>query len=257
MGASPSRFPISGAAAPHTPHPTPLCPSLPLRASALKIPHKLAAFKYNISMNLKAFRLALASALCALLPDANAWMSDWAPEFQCTPAEVQTLSGASVSNYVCAVQDNLAFSWQYCEGYALDLNGDGINDQVFFLPWMGNGLSADGYNVHFIVSDGAKGWTKTVMEGYGVTKSDLVKVADKTYFRHSAFFNEFEKSKHNHWVYQVFSFDKKGVMKCGNKDFGKLFPAVTIYYVKPRFKQIDLTRRDRRKIADETMPDSL
>ena len=76
-------------------------------------------------------------------------------------------------------------------------------------------------------------------------------------FSDSAFFNEFEKSKHNHWVYQVFSFDKKGVMKCGNKDFGKLFPAVTIYYVKPRFKQIDLTRRDRRKIADETMPDSL
>ena len=45
-------------------------------------------------------------------------------------------------------------------------------------------------------------------------------------------------------------------MKCGNKDFGKFFPAVTEYYVKPRFKQIDLTRRDRRKIADETKPTS-
>ena len=205
-------------------------------------------------MNLKAFRLALASALCALVPAANAWMADWAPEFPCTPAEVRALSGASVSNYVCSVREESEFFWEYCEGYALDLNDDGIKDQVFILPWMGNGLNAFGYTVHFVVSNGAKGWTKSVLEGYGATKSDLVKVADKTYFRHSALFNEFEKSKHNHWVFQVFSFDRKGAMKCGNKDFGKLFPAVTVYYVKPRFKQIDLTRRDRRKIADKTKP---
>ena len=205
-------------------------------------------------MNLKAFRLALASALCALLPDANAWMSDWAPEFQCTPAEVQTLSGASVSNYVCAVQDNLAFSWEYCEGYALDLNGDGVKDQVFIIPWMGNGLNATGSEVHFIVSNGAKGRKKTVMEGYGVDKSDFVKVAGKTYFRHSKFFEQFEKSQHNHWVYQVFSFDKNGAMRCSNADFVKKFPAVTIFYNNPKFKQIELTKGDLKKIADGTKP---
>ena len=59
------------------------------------------------------------------------------------------------------------------------------------------------------------------MEGYGVEKSDFVKVAGKTYFRHSEFFEHFEKSQHNHWVYQMFSFDKSGAMKCSNGDFGK------------------------------------
>ena len=201
--------------------------------------------------------LALASALPILFFstfNANAWMDQWAPEFTATAAEVQALSGTGVSNYVCAIVWEYEplyspLSWQFSEGYALDLNGDGINDQVFFIPWIGNGLNADGYDVHFFVSNGAKGWMKTVMQGYGVDKSDFVKVAGKTYFRHSDFFHEFEKSKHNHWVYQVFSFDEKGVMRCGNADFGKLFPAVTIFYKKPRFKQIELTKGDLEKIA--------
>ena len=209
-------------------------------------------------MNRKTFGLAFVSALFVLVPtfDANAWMDKWAPAFKATPAKVQVLPGTSVSNYVCAVREESEFYWEYCKGYALDLNGDGIKDRVFILPWMGNGLKASGSEVHFIVSTGAKGWKKTVMEGYGVEKADLVKVAGKTYFRHSEFFEHFEKSQHNHWVYQVFSFDKSGAMKSSNGDFGKQFPAVTIFYNNPKFKQIELTQGDLKKIADKTKPTS-
>ena len=209
-------------------------------------------------MNRKVFGLTIASAVFAffLTFDASAWMDQWAPEFKASAANVQTLPGSSVSNYVCTVREDFEFCWKYCEGYALDLNDDGIKDQVFILPWMGNGLNASGYDVHFIVSNGAKGRKKTVMEGYGVDKSDFVKVSGKTYFRHSKFFEHFEKSQHNHWVYQMFSFDKNGTMRCSNADFGKQFPAVTIYYINPKFKQIELTKRDLEKIAAETKPKS-
>ena len=209
-------------------------------------------------MNRKPFGLMLASSVFALILtfDANAWMDQWAPAFKSTPADVQSLPGTSVSNYVCAVREESEFYWKYCEGYAIDLNGDGIKDRVFILPWMGNGLNASGNDVHFIVSTRAKGWKKTVMEGYGAEKADLVKVAGKTYFRHSMFFNQFEKSNHNHWVYQMFSFDKNGALRCSNDDFGKQFPAVTIFYNNPKFKQIELTGGDLKKIAAETKPKS-
>ena len=205
-------------------------------------------------MNRRLFRLVLASSVFAIFLtfDANAWMDQWAPVFKSTPADVQVLSGTSVSNYACTAREDFEFCWQYCKGYALDLNDDGIKDQVFILPWMGNGLNASGADVHFIVSNGAKGRKKTVMEGYGVEKADLVKVAGKTYFRHSMFFNQFEKSNHNHWVYQMFSFDKNGAIRCSNGDFGKQFPAVTIFYINPKFKQIELTKGDLKEIADKT-----
>ncbi len=208
-------------------------------------------------MNRKTFGLTFVSALFALVLafDANAWMDPWAPVFKATPASVQALSRTSVSNYVCNILGD-EFRWKYSEGYALDLNDDGTEDQVFIIPWMGNGLNASGYDVHFLVSNGAKGWRKTVMEGYGVEKSDFVKVAGKTYFRHSQFFEHFEKSPHNHWVYQVFSFDKSGAMQCSNADLGKQFPAVTIYYINPKFKQIELTKGDLKKISDKTKPRS-
>ncbi len=209
-------------------------------------------------MSRKPFGLILASSVFAffLAFDANAWMDQWAPSFKSTQADVEMLPGTSVSNYACTVREDFEFCWHYCKGYALDLNADGIKDQVFILPWMGNGLNASGYDVHFIVSNGAKGRRKTVMEGYGVEKADFVKVDGKTYFRHSMFFNQFEKSQHNHWVYQVFSFDKSGAMKCSNGDFGKQFPAVTIYYINPKFKQIELTSGDLKKIAAEAKPKS-
>ena len=208
-------------------------------------------------MNRKTFGLTFVSALFALVLtfEASAWMDPWAPAFKAAPASVQALSRTSVSNYVCNILGD-EFRWKYSEGYALDLNDDGTEDQVFIIPWMGNGLNASGYDVYFLVSNGAKGWRKTVIEGYGVEKSDFVKVAGKTYFRHSQFFEHFEKSPHNHWVYQVFSFDKSGAMKCSNADLGKQFPAVTIYYINPKFKQIELTKGDLKKIADETKPKS-
>ena len=207
-------------------------------------------------MDRKPFGLMLASSVFALFLafDASAWMDQWAPAFKSTPADVQVLPGTSVSNYVCTAREDFEFCLQYCKGYALDLNDDGIKDQVFILPWMGNGLNASGADVHFIVSNGAKGRKKTVMEGYGVEKADFVKVAGKTYFRHSMFFNQFEKSNHNHWVYQMFSFDKNGAIRCGNGDFGKQFPAVTIFYNNPKFKQIELTKGDLKKIAAGTKP---
>ena len=212
----------------------------------------------EINMNSKIFRQTLAGCLFVLFltSDANAWMDKWAPAFKATAADVQALSATSVSNYVCSAREDLELCCQYCKGYTLDLNDDGIKDQVFILPWMGNGLNASGYDVHFIVSDGAKGRKKTIMEGYGVEKSDFVKVAGKTYFRHSMFFNQFEKSNHNHWVYQVFSFDKNGAIRCSNGDFGKQFPAVTIFYNNPKVKQIELTKGDLKTIADGTKPTS-
>ena len=207
-------------------------------------------------MNSKLLRLTLASTALTLFSpfNANAWMDQWAPAFKSTPADVQALPGTSVSNYVATVRDDVEFYWQYCSGYAIDLNGDGIKDQAFILPWMGVGLNAAGYDVHFVVSDGAKGRKTTVMGGYGVEKDDFVKVAGKTYFRHSMVFSQFEKSNHNHWVYQVFSFDKNGAMRCSNDDFGKQFPAVTIFYINPKFKQIELSRKDLKEIAAGTKP---
>ena len=207
-------------------------------------------------MNRKIFRPKIASAAFAffLTFDAEAWMDKWAPAFKSTPADVQALPRTSVSNYVCTAIEEGEFKWKYSEGYSIDLNDDGSKDLVFIIPWMGNGLSASGYDVHFLVSNGAKGRRKTVMEGYGVEKSDFVKVAGKTYFRHSKFFEHFEKSEHNHWVYQVFSFDKNGAMRCSNGDFGKQFPAVTIFYINPKFRQIELTQGDLKKIAAEIKP---
>ena len=92
----------------------------------------------------------------------------------------------------------------------------------------------------------------TAIECLGNTKADLVEVAGTIYFRHSMIYGGFEKSQHNHFVHQLFSFDKSGAMVCRNGDFGKLFPAVTIYYINPKFKQIELTKKDLREIEDKT-----
>lgn len=201
-------------------------------------------------------KLAVGAVVLGVAFGANAWMDSWAPEFKATPAKTQELTEEGVSNFVYRVRNGDAFcevgNWKYCDGYSLDLNGDGVEDQVCIIPWMGCGLNASGYDAHFRVSDGAKGWKETVVGGYGIEKDDLVQVAGKTYFRHSTFFEAFEKSQHNHWVYQVFAFGADGSIKCANGDFGERFPAVTIYYIKPKFRQIELTPGDRKQIADET-----
>ncbi|MBP5545234.1 MAG: hypothetical protein ILM98_14250 [Kiritimatiellae bacterium] len=202
---------------------------------------------------------------------AGAWMDEWAPDFESTPIAVRELPKESVSDFVNTVEDDSGIAFgvtrgrgivSYCkaydisQGYGLDLNGDDFEDHVFLIPSNACGLGALLCEVHFIVSNGAKGWKHTVMDGFGVNASDLVKVAGKTYFRHSYFFRSFEKSDHNHWVFQVFSFKADGSVECGNDDFGEFFPAATIFYERPRFKRIELTEMDLKEIADETKPRS-
>jgi len=189
--------------------------------------------------------------------EAEAWMEAWAPAFECTPAKIRNVPLTSVSNFVCRVRgEDVTSYWQYCHGGALDLNGDRIDDYVFILPWMGCGLCAFGDTAHFLVSDGKGGRMETVMDGYGIEMSDLVEVGGKTYFRHSMFFEAFEKSKHNHWAFQVFAFDTNGVMRCANAEVGCPFPAVTIFYENPKFRPVELTPADLKEIEKETRPDS-
>ncbi len=195
------------------------------------------------------------AALVLLTFNAYAWKEKWAPAFTCAPANYRVLPQKSVGAFV-KDSDQYSAPVEYCEGAAVDLNGDGVADYVFIIPWMGNGLNADGGWVRFIVSDGARGRMETVVECYGPELSDLVEVGGKTYFRQSNFFSEFEKSKHNHWVHQVFSFDKNGVMKCANAEVGRPFPAVTVFYDKPKFKPAELTAADLKRIETETKPAS-
>jgi len=184
---------------------------------------------------------------------ANAWMDQWAPEFDCKTAKVRVLPKSSVSNFYEKAKIEIGCA-EYASGGSLDLNGDGRADSVYIVPWMGCGLNADGYEVYFYVSNGKGGVTESVIDGYGVELSDLVIVKGKTYFRQSKFFESFEKSQHNHWVYQLYSFDTNGIMRCANADFGKKFPAVTIFYIKPKFRQIELTPADLKAIQKESAP---
>ena len=191
--------------------------------------------------------------LSALVPSANAWMGKWAPEIKSKPVEVKKLSSHSVSNFVKTARSESPEAYAlYSKGCSCDLNGDGIDDFMLIIPWMGCGLNASLEEVFFIVSDGKGGRIENVAEGYGIELSDLVKIKGKVYFRHSYFIGVLEKCKHNHWAYQVFSFGKDGKMKCANEEVGSPFPAVTIFYDNPKFKQVELTAADLKKIADET-----
>ena len=191
--------------------------------------------------------------LSALVPSANTWMGKWAPEFKSKPVEVKKLSSHSVSNFVKTARSESPEAYAlYSKGCSCDLNGDGIDDFMLIIPWMGCGLNASLEEVFFIVSDGKGGRIENVAEGYGIELSDLVKIKGKVYFRHSYFIGVLEKCKHNHWAYQVFSFGKDGKMKCANEEVGSPFPAVTIFYDNPKFKQVELTAADLKKIADET-----
>lgn len=109
--------------------------------------------------------------------DANAWMDEWAPPFEFTTAEYRELSHDYVTNFVSTLKDmdgsyyyrddwdNCPDEWwrcaedwdriEYAKGAAIDLNGDGIDDYVFIVPRLGNGLAARQYWAHFIVSDGS------------------------------------------------------------------------------------------------------
>ena len=202
---------------------------------------------------MKSAGLILCGFAAFLVLNANAWMDDFAPVFDCKPAKFTELSRRSISNYVATVVKQYGDEDIYTscsKGCSLDLNGDRIDDFVFIIPWMGCGLAGIGSEVYFVVSDGAGGRTTSMASGYCVEMSDLVTVAGKTYFRNSLIMEGFEKSNHNHWVHQMFAFGTNGVMRCANQEIGKPFPAVTIYYVNPKFKQIELTAADLKKIED-------
>jgi hypothetical protein len=194
--------------------------------------------------------------LLALSSGAHAWMDSYAPKLKSAPAKLSVLSQKNIKWFVENVKSDSAFVSEYSKGVGVDLNNDGYKDFVFIIPWMGNGLSASGYNAHFIVSNGKGGRVENIIEGYEIETSDIVNIKGKIYFRHSAFFESFEKSQHNHWVFQIYSFDTNGIMRCANADIGKSFPAATIFYSNPKFKAIELTDADRRKIAQETKPKS-
>lgn len=207
-------------------------------------------------MNMKV-ALALALALAGAF-QAFGWMEAWAPVLKSEPVEVAPMPAEEKSRFVKAfakdegLEEGIdALRAQYSQGGIADLNGDGIADYIVIVPWMGNGLNASGADIHFIISAGGAGnWVETTIEGYGAELDDIVGIGGKILFRHSAFHGEFEKSDHNHWVYQLFSFGADGKMKRANGDAAGQFPAVTIFYEKPRFKQIELTKADLKEIAE-------
>ena len=184
-----------------------------------------------------------------------AWQDPWAPAFKSTPVEMTVFSSETIGAFLSLLNTELArkpHHAEYCKGAMVDLNGDQVDDYIFILPWMGCGLNAAGSDAYFIVSGGEKGRTETVVQGYQIELTDVVQVNGKIYFLHSAFFNEFEKSEHNHWVYQAFSFKKDGSLTRSNADFGNFFPAATIFYNNPKFKRVALTPNDIKHIVKAT-----
>ena len=200
-------------------------------------------------------KLAILIALAAVLGggEACAWEKPWAPKFVCVPAKVKVLPQAKAAAFYRKHDAGVGnfVSYDYAKGAAVDLNADGVMDYVYVNTYLGNGLNADLNNVVFVVSDGKGGRVESEIDGFDADIDDVVIVKGKVYFRHSDFFEHFEKSAHNHWVYQLFAFKKNGKMTCANADFPAVFPAVTIFYNNPKFKQIELTAADRAKIADK------
>ena len=132
--------------------------------------------------------------LLALSSGAHAWMERWAPELKSTPAKLSVLSEKNIKWFVEDVKSDSEFVSKYSEGVGVDLNNDGFKDFVFIIPWMGNGLSASGYNAHFIVSNGKGGRVENMIEGYGIETSDIVTINGKIYFRHSAFLRALKRA---------------------------------------------------------------
>lgn len=188
--------------------------------------------------------------------DACAWMDQWAPEVKFEPAAIKKLSAHSISNFVNATLDEsligISIKPEFSGGASVDLNNDGITDFIFIIPWIGNGLNAVGCTAHFIVSDGKGGRIENTLDGYGLDLADLVKKNEKIYMRHSTFVGNFKNSRHNHWVFQIFSFGADGIIRCSNHEYGDVFPAATIYYENPRFKRVQLTKLDIDKIVQST-----
>jgi hypothetical protein len=196
--------------------------------------------------------LILLLALVSL--NAYAWTEGWHPKFDCKPAKVNEITGKDLIPFLNLFSDEVKWKAEYSKGAQIDLNNDGIYDYIIVIPWLGCGLAYSGFDIFFIVSS-SEGERKIIyLEGYDVEISDLIEIDGKIYFKHSTWLGEFEKSFHNHWVYQIFSFNKSGEMQNANHKMSNLFPAVTIYYKNPRFKQIELTEADKVSIFNQTRP---
>ncbi len=208
-----------------------------------------------MSKHIYSIAIAIFVVLCSHV--LNAWMDKWAPQMNCEPVKLTVLSTNIVTRFLQRHFEDYHYSAKYAEGGAIDLNHDGITDHFFIVPWMANGLGASGYCTHFIVSDGKGGRIENNLDSYGAELSDIVKINGKIYFRHSTFFEHFQKSSHNHWVFQIFSFGKDGIMRNANHEAGDHLPAVTVFYSNPKFKQIELTASDRKNILDGTKPKSI
>lgn len=189
--------------------------------------------------------------------NANAWWEDHQPKMEFTPAKIKEITGDDLIPFLKLFTSEIEWKGEYSKGVQVDLNNDGVNDYVVIIPWLGCGLNGSGYDGYFIVSVGHGSRNVYYIEGYDMSPSDIVKINGKTYFRHSTMLGNFEKSIHNHWVYQIFSFEKEGYMRRANKDIGSIFPAVTIYYNDPRFEQIELTEADIKSIEKQTRPKSI
>lgn len=205
-------------------------------------------------MKTKVFVLTL-----LLVVNAYAWMEPWAPPFDWSPARFRTLPNETMEKLFSAIKDSDGRSYDddrfsHTKGVTLDLNGDDINDIALFIPYLGCGLAANGYSAHFLVSDGQGGCMENILECYGAEPSDLVNVNGKTYFRQSSHVWHYDKSKHNYWVYSLFSFETNGLIKCANDDIGDPFPGITIHYETPRFTQADLAPAVRKEIAEAAKP---
>lgn len=199
----------------------------------------------------------LFAATLLLTFGAHAWLNEWAPAFTSTPVKVRRLPAKSVSAFVGRAKSAFpGFDTSSSFGGALDLNGDGVEDFVFIVPWLANGLNAWCTDVYFVVSDGKNWRVQNILDGYGATLDDFVKIGGKTFYRHTSFFPDFAKSHHNHWVFQMYDFDKEGYMHHANEKAGKPFPAATVFYRNPKFKPVELTPADLKKIKEETEPTS-
>lgn len=193
--------------------------------------------------------------------NAYAWMDPWTPEVKSEPAKIKKLSAHCVSNFVNSVLANsdeqmligISIKPEYSKGASIDLNADGILDFVFIIPWIGCGLNANGYSAHFIVSDGKGGRMENVLNGYCMKLDDLVEINGKIYMRQSEIFYGLQNSEHNYWVSQIFSFGADGAIKCANQEVGEIFPAATIYYEKPKFKSVKLSKSDLERIANTSV----
>ena len=217
------------------------------------------------AVGLSAMKTIHATALFfACTFQAFGWMEAWAPALKSEPVEIAPMPPEVKSRFLNAFAKGGeldcgpgTLSARYSQGGIADLNGDGQGDYIVMIPWCGNGLNADGYDAHFIVSvNGTNIWVENVIEGYGMELGDIVDVGEKTCFRHSMFHGHFEKSAHNHWVYQLFSFGADGKMRRANGDADIPFPAVTIFYEKPRFRQCELAKADLEGIETDTRPRS-